>query len=141
MYTFSPGSKKNIDQCDNPLQNVIKLALEWQIMDFAVVEGYRSKEAQNRFYSIGKSRVQYPNSPHNKVPSEGVDIVPWINGRASYKQVHCVHLAGIIIAAGKCLGVSLRWGGNWDMDGEPVTDQDFQDLVHYEKRGNGYADI
>jgi peptidoglycan L-alanyl-D-glutamate endopeptidase CwlK len=30
------------------------------------------------------------------------------------------------------LGVKLRWGGNWDRDGEPVTDQDFQDLVHFE---------
>lgn len=30
------------------------------------------------------------------------------------------------------LGIDIRWGGNWDMDGEPVTDQNFQDLVHFE---------
>jgi hypothetical protein len=30
------------------------------------------------------------------------------------------------------VGVMIRWGGNWDMDGEPITDQDFQDLVHFE---------
>jgi len=34
---------------------------------------------------------------------------------------------------GKMLEVDLRWGGNWDMDGEPITDQDFQDLVHFEE--------
>ncbi len=28
--------------------------------------------------------------------------------------------------------INIRWGGNWDQDGEPVTDQDFQDLMHYE---------
>jgi len=37
------------------------------------------------------------------------------------------------LSVGKMLEVDLRWGGNWDMDGEPITDQDFQDLVHFEE--------
>jgi hypothetical protein len=26
----------------------------------------------------------------------------------------------------------LKWGANWDMDGEIITDQGFMDLPHFE---------
>jgi len=42
-----------------------------------------------------------------------------------------------MLAAAALAKVKIRWGGNWDMDGEPVTDQEFQDLVHYERGSNG----
>ena len=62
-------------------------------------------------------------------------FVPVINGKLSWEKEHCLVLAGMVLAIGKTLGHSIRWGGNWDMDGEPITDQDFQDLVHFEYRG------
>ena len=47
--------------------------------------------------------------------------------------MHCCVLAGIILTCAVKRGIKIRWGGNWDMDSEPITDQDFQDLVHYER--------
>jgi peptidoglycan LD-endopeptidase CwlK len=135
IYNFGKKSKKKLSQASNDLQNAARLALEWGVMDFAVIEGHRGSAEQKRLYVIGKSRVLYPDSKHNKKPSDALDIVPVINGKISWKRVHCIHLAGIIIAAGRCLGTRIRWGGNWDLDGEPITDQDFQDLVHYETKG------
>ena len=76
--------------------------------------------------------MKWPDGKHNKMPSEAVDVVPYINGKASWDKLHCCVLAGIVLACAVRLGESVRWGGNWDMDGEPITDQDFQDLVHFE---------
>lgn len=138
IYSFGKKSKKCLSEVHEDLQNVARLALEWGVMDFAVIEGRRSKERQNGFYNSGKSRVQWPNGKHNVLNkadlANAYDIAPVVNGKLSWGQKHCIHLAGVIISAGKCLGIKIRWGGNWDMDGEPITDQDFQDLVHFERR-------
>ena len=138
-YSFGKNSIIKLSQVNENLRNVARLALEWGVMDFAVIEGIRSKETQTQYFNEGKSKLTWPFSKHNvKNPgdlSDAYDIAPVINGKISWDQKHCIHLAGIIIAAGRCLGVKIRWGGNWDLDGEPVTDQDFQDLVHYEYVG------
>jgi peptidoglycan L-alanyl-D-glutamate endopeptidase CwlK len=106
------------------------------LMDFAVIEGRRSKEKQDEYFNNKKSKVQWPNSKHNVInPTDlanAVDVVPYINGTISWNKIHCVFLAGVILTMAKKLSIKIRWGGNWDMDLEPITDQDFQDLVHYE---------
>ena len=35
----------------------------------------------------------------------------------------------------KSMGITLRWGGDWDMDTQ-VKDNKFDDLVHFEIRGD-----
>ena len=102
-------------------------------MDFSVIEGYRPEQLQNQYYFEGKSRVKFPNGKHNQQPSKAVDIAPFVNGKVSWNKLHCCVLAGIILATGATLGTKLRWGGNWDMDLEPITDQEFQDLLHFEE--------
>jgi peptidoglycan L-alanyl-D-glutamate endopeptidase CwlK len=42
------------------------------------------------------------------------------------------YLAGVIQCAAAELGYDLRWGGNWDGDGEIIKDQKFNDLPHFE---------
>ena len=137
IYVFGRKSTRKLQEVRPSLRRVPELALSWGIMDFSVYEAIRSKAQQNRFYDIGKSRVRWPNGAHNiRNPGDlanAFDLVPFINGRASWLRVHCVALSGILLAAAAVLGEDIRWGGNWDRDGEPITDQDFQDLVHYEK--------
>ncbi len=76
-------------------------------------------------------------STHNNSPSLAVDAAPFIAGRVRYgntemelKQV--LIMAGIIQAAFKVLNIEFTWGGNWDGDGEPLSDQTFQDLLHFQ---------
>lgn len=136
-YIFGETSREKLNEVDPDMRRVATLALSWGIMDFTVYEGRRSKACQDRFCTLGKSRVKWPDGAHNvKNPEDlahAFDIAPVINGQISWAKTHCVALSGIILAAAAVLGVRLRWGGNWDMDGEPITDQDFQDLVHYER--------
>ena len=136
FYTFGKGSKAQLATVRESLRGVARRALGWGIMDLVVVQGRRSKEEQSRYFDLGKSKVEWPFSKHNVLnpgdEAKAFDIAPYVNGKISWDWKHCLVSAGIILAAAEVEGVSLRWGGNWDMDGEPITDQGFQDLVHFE---------
>lgn len=132
-YNFGRSSEYNLRTADPELQKVMRDALTTGIMDFSIIEGHRGEVKQNRYYDLGKSEKKWPDGKHNKTPSQAVDAAPYINGKTSWNKLHCCVLAGIILACAAKRGIKLRWGGNWDMDGEPITDQDFQDLVHFER--------
>ena len=136
-YRLGKNSRKELATCTDNIQRVLNAAISLGLMDFSVVEGARPQYEQDRYFKLGKSKVQWPNSKHNVIKegelSKAADVVPWINGKSSYRKSHCCYLAGLIISIGMSMGIRLRWGGNWDMDGEPITDQEFQDLVHFEE--------
>lgn len=129
---FSTTSLQRLSTCDPKLQLVMKGALATNLIDISIIEGARGRETQDLYFKEGKSKVPWPNSKHNGEVSLAVDAGPYVNGQLSFNKDHCCFLAGIVLGVSKSLGIPLRWGGNWDMDGEPLTDQDFQDLVHYE---------
>jgi peptidoglycan L-alanyl-D-glutamate endopeptidase CwlK len=136
MYKLSTSSKDKLYTCDYRIQLIVNAIRNLALIDITISEGVRSKELQDKYYKEKKSKVRWPNGKHNITESDqkskAVDIAPCINGEVSYDPRHCCFLAGQILAIAKALGFKLRWGGNWDMDGEPITDQDFQDLVHFE---------
>lgn len=135
-YKFGKSSLKHRGQIRENLVKVVDRALSYGIMDFSLTESVRSKEKQNEYYDEGKSEAKWPKGKHN-VENEGdlamaVDFCPYINNKPSWNKLHCCVLGGLLQAAAAELKIKVRWGGNWDMDGEPITDQDFQDLVHME---------
>lgn len=132
MYKFGKVSEDRLASVHTDLVRVVRKALAYGLLDISVVQGRRSKEDQDRAFKEGKSKLKYPQSKHNSDPSDAVDIAPFINGKISWNTQHCLVLAGIVLAAASELGIKVRWGGNWDRDGEPVTDQTFNDLVHFE---------
>jgi peptidoglycan L-alanyl-D-glutamate endopeptidase CwlK len=138
-YGFSNRSLKHRSQSSEYLTMVIDKTLSLGVIDFCLIESIRSKDKQNKYFSNGKSRVQWPDGKHNILKEDdkakALDIVPVINGSLSWKKDHCLVLAGVILAVDASMENRLRWGGNWDRDGEPITDQDFQDLVHFEEAG------
>lgn len=136
MFAYGKASTKELLTVDEKLQKVFYKVLELGIVDISILQGVRSKEEQNLYYLHGKSKVKWPDSKHNTKKksdkSQAVDACPYINGKASFNNMHCCFLAGIIFAVAASMGIKIRWGGNWNMDHEPITGQEFQDLVHYE---------
>ena len=132
-YHLSTQSKQRLTTVTTNLKKVIYKAIEKNIIDMAVICGHRPKDDQDAALLEGKTTKPWPTSKHNSFPAKAVDVVPYINGEASFKNLHCCVLAGVILATAKELKIDIRWGGNWDMDGEPITDQTFKDLVHYEE--------
>jgi len=133
---YSKKSKNILSQCDEKLEFLFYAVLEIGLIDITIIEGIRTKYKQNKFYKDGLSKVKWPNSKHNIInegyKSQAIDVAPYVNGATSWKKEHCIFLAGIILATAKTNKINVRWGGNWDMDFEPVTDQDWLDLVHFE---------
>lgn len=134
-FTFGKRSQFHLDQLSYSLAYVLREALAYGIMDFSIIESFRDAATQDAYYADGRSKVYYPNSKHNLIPAKAGDVVPYIDGSLSWNKLHCCVLAGIILAASAKLGIGVRWGGDWGMDGEPITDQQFNDLVHYEEVG------
>ena len=131
MPKFSKRSQERLSTCAEPLQRLFNEVIKHR--DCTIIEGHRGQERQDRFYDEGKSRVKFPNGKHNEQPSEGIDVGPYFPGIGlSWDHRHCLYFAGFVMGTAEQLGIRIRWGGDWDMGHEPVTDQDFQDLVHFE---------
>lgn len=87
------------------------------------------------YKSIVTNKDGYVNlSKHNFFPSKAVDVVPVINGRISFVKEHVLTLSGFLMSFFQNeMKDKWRWGGNWDRDQEVVTDQIFNDLLHFEE--------
>lgn len=124
---FSDTSRQKLATCHEDLVSVCEWAIE--CYDFAVIEGHRGKEKQNRMVEEGKSHLAWPESEHNSEPSRAVDIAPWPIAWSQRDRFYA--LAGVMHAASRSLGIALRWGGAWNRN-RKLPEQQFDDLGHYE---------
>jgi peptidoglycan L-alanyl-D-glutamate endopeptidase CwlK len=136
-YTFGPTSAAKLATCDDRLQRVARRALGYGVMDFAITEGLRTLEKQQEEFRAGRSQIDGIKklSMHQHQPSRAIDVMPWpaeVNGVNVWKDTQrFAVLAGLLLAAAKEEGVSLRWGGDWDGDGNNA-DSNLHDLPHFE---------
>ena len=141
-YQFGKRSKEKLAQCHADLQLIANESLKVSRMDFGVSEGHRTIEKQQEYFNAGKSKVDgiKIKGKHNYQPSLAIDIYAYIPGKGSlaYNTNNLAYLGGVLTATAKRLlnegriSHRLRWGFNWDMDGEIGTDQRFQDMPHFE---------
>lgn len=121
--------------CD--LQAIVDKALSYGIYDFGLTCGHRTVEQQQQLFAEGKTHIDGISrlGKHNQTPSEAVDFIPSpgeINGINvwSDKQRFAV-IAGLLMAAAAELGIKVRWGGDWDGDGNNA-DSRLHDMPHLE---------
>lgn len=131
MPTFSNASLAQLDTCHVNLQRIAHEAIK--VYDFAVIEGHRGEAKQNAAFARGDSQVTYPHGKHNATPSNAFDIMPypvdWSGSSANHER--SVFLAGIIMATAFHLGIKLRYGGDWNSNGD-MRDEKFRDYGHFE---------
>lgn len=136
MPSFGHTSLKRLNTCHNDLKVVLVKAIRFY--DFSVIGGHRGEVEQMEAYHDGKSTKKWPESKHNSFPSRAVDIAPYfsIAPHIRWKRWNeFIYLAGLVVGIGSEMGIKLRWGGNWDMDQELITDQNLIDLGHIELIG------
>ena len=126
-YELSLVSQSKLQTCDARIQVVFNEVRKY--FDFSVMDGHRDKETQNEKYRLGLSKVEWPNSQHNKIPSKAVDAIPYPVCWGDRERFH--FFAGLVLGIAFSLGINLRWGGDWDRDTE-VKDNKFDDLGHFE---------
>jgi len=126
-YFYSERSRARLEQCHPDLQKVFNVVIQYY--DCTILQGHRQEAEQNELFEQGLSKLQWPHSKHNKMPSLAVDVTPypvdWDDTARHY------YFAGLVLGIASMMGVKLRWGGNWDGDLE-FKDQTFNDLVHFE---------
>ena len=129
MPKFGRSSKKRLASCDERLQKVFNEVIKY--VDCSVLEGHRGEERQNALFEEGKTQVKFPKGRHNSSPSNAVDVTPYpVDWEDRERQTL---FAGFVLGVAKLMGVTLRWGGDWDMDFH-VMDNRFDDFPHFEIR-------
>lgn len=98
-----------------------------QSCEFRILDSQRGKAAQEKAFRDGNSKAHFGQSPHNWTPAIAVDAFPapynWSNTFAFD------NMAKIVMDTAHRLDVPLRWGGDWNMDGNP---SDGWDKPHFE---------
>lgn len=129
MSKLSHASCLKLSTCHPDLYRVISRVAE--AVDCTVIEGHRTAERQAQLLSAGRSQTQ--KSKHLSSPSMAVDVAPnpvdW-NDRERFTW-----FGGYVLGVAAALGVSIRWGGDWNMDNQQ-KDNKFDDLVHFELIGD-----
>mgnify|MGYP003108562111 FL=1 len=129
MPRFSRKSLSKLETCDERLQKIFKKVVKG--FDCTIIEGHRGKEKQNEAFRKGNSKLKFPNGKHNSLPSIAVDVIPYPIDWEDRERMS--YFAGYVLGCAKSMGITLRWGGDWDMDTH-VKDNKFDDLVHFELR-------
>lgn len=131
MPSFSKRSLKRLGTCDKRLQAIFEKVIKG--FDCTILEGHRGKEKQNEAFKKGNSKIKFPNGKHNSIPSIAVDVIPYPVDWEDRERM--TYFAGYVVGIAKEMGHVLRWGGDWNMN-TVLKDNSFDDLVHFEIRGD-----
>lgn len=121
-------SKARLSTVKPELQAVVMKAFETVPFDVTVLEGVRTVERQKELVAKGASKTM--NSKH--ITGDAVDLAPYPidwNDKSRFNE-----LARHMLNAASELGIKIRWGGDWNMDGD-WKDESFYDGPHFELRG------
>lgn len=119
------------------LVRVVKRAIEITKVDFKVIEGVRTPERQRELYAQGRTKpgpvVTWTLKSNHFKQADGyghaVDLLPAPYDWKDTKKFDAVAMA--MFDAAKELGVRIRWGANWDQDGNP-REKGESDSPHFE---------
>lgn len=84
--TLGKVSLQRLGTCHRDLQKLVLKVAEGvdegdlvyaDVRDLTVLCGYRGEEEQEAAVASGASKVHFPNSKHNRMPSDAVDIAPF----------------------------------------------------------------
>jgi len=137
MPGFSKSSKNKLSTCHPKLQDLMNRVIK--TYDCTIIQGHRSEKEQLVMYNMGRSKVKY--GKHNENPSMAVDVAPYVNGGIPWPDrddpsfikdlAQFYHFAGYVLGTAESMGITIRWGGDWDRDFY-LGDQSFDDLPHFE---------
>jgi peptidoglycan LD-endopeptidase CwlK len=126
MPKFGKRSKERLRGIDARLVSVLNELVK--IMDVTIIEGLRSEQRQEKLLKEGSTKTKF--SKH--ITGKAVDLAPYPIDWEDRDRFH--YMGGMIRGRAKQLNVNVRWGGDWDGDGE-TKDNKFDDLVHVEIKG------
>lgn len=135
-FVLGKNSRARLKGVNPYLVAVVERAIQITKVDFAVVQGNRTRDEQMRLYGKGRTGAQCEakgvpatyarpgeaqvtwtlNSNH--IGGRAVDIAPYVDGQIVWddngKRGLWPHLAKAMRDAANELGVDIVWGGSWE---------------------------
>jgi len=158
-HKLGAGSKKVYDTLHEDLQTVITWGLKKCAVDFTLYEGHRPPAKQLEYFKKGRKLDHrtgkyvivnkkavitnvdgyHIKGKHNYSPSHAVDLRAYVpdKDQLTWDIPHLTYIAASFVMIGEFLfekgeiSHKLRWGGNWDMDGD-LADNKLYDRPHLE---------
>lgn len=109
MFKLGSRSLSRLKGLNSDLVLVVKRAIELTEVDFAVLEGLRTRSRQLELVRAGASRTM--NSRH--LTGHAVDLGAYVNGKVRWDWPLYYKIAGAMKRAARELEVPLEWGGDW----------------------------
>ncbi len=133
MPNFSLKSKAKLETCHTDLQRLFNEVVKH--FDCTIICGFRGKDEQDKAVAAGNSKTPWPTSKHNKSPSLAVDVMPYpVDWSGSKESIERITLfAGFVLGTAKQMGISIRWGHDWNCDTIPDP-KGLVDRPHFELR-------
>lgn len=127
MFSLGNRSRLRLRGIHPDLVRVVKRAIAVTLVDFTVLEGVRSLERQRKLFKAKASKTM--NSRH--LTGHAVDLGAYLDGEVRWDWPLYYEIANAMIAASRAENVPIRWGGDWDSDGE-YDDEKWRDGPHFE---------
>ena len=115
MYKFGKKSLERLEQCHPDLQRIAHELIKE--MDVSVLCGHRGEKEQNAAFVAGNSKLTWPRSKHNKLPSFAVDLAPYPINWKDIKRFN--EMCDRIEIIAKKLGIKIRMGRDFSFKDYP----------------------
>lgn len=129
-FVLGGQSNANMRGVHPDLVRVVERAITLTKVDFAVIEGVRSRERQEQLFKSGASKTL--DSLH--LTGRAVDLAAWVGGRHSWDWPLYYDIAEAMRDAAIAEGVVLVWGGVWDRELNVLQGDLEDDVASYVKR-------
>lgn len=120
-------SRERLEGVDTRLVAVVYRAVEYTRQPFQVTEGLRTLTRQRQLVAAGASKTL--RSRH--LTGHAVDVVAMLGSRISWEFALYLPIRDAMFRAADQLGITLRWGGDWNGNGR-TNDESFSDCPHFE---------
>lgn len=134
-FVFGQRSLDRLNGVNTRLVSVVHRALELSTVDFTVVEGLRSKQRQQQLYAQGRTaagRIVTWTLKSKHIDGLAVDLAPITDGKIDWNNLAKFDAIGAAMKkAAAELGVTIRWGADWDRDGK-LREKGESDSPHFE---------
>ena len=111
-FKLSQRSLSELEGVKPQLVRVVNRAIQITKVDFGVTEGVRTREVQEEYVRLGKSKTM--NSKH--LTGDAVDVVAYIGSKISWELNLYDDIADAFAQAARDEGVKMRWGAAWNIE-------------------------
>lgn len=136
-YKLGPASRKKLEGLHPNLVAVVTRAIQLTTQDFSVTCGVRTLAEQKGLYAQGRTKpgqiVTWTLKSRHLPAADGlgraVDLAPYPIDWNNLSKFDAI--AKAMFQASKELGIPIRWGADWDKDGNP-RERGETDSPHFE---------